>query len=203
MEPTILLGVTGPPTASRDRTDEELARAYCDGDRDSFAELVRRYMKPVFNVAYRMTGSYADADDIAQDVFVQVFKSLPSTRLDLPFRPWLYVVARNKCLDFLKRKRPLNFSALEDPDGSESAVDSIADSGPLPEELLERADLQRLLRDAIALLPERYRSVVALRYGGGLTFAEIGQALSLPENTVKTHFQRAKAALKLDLASKL
>lgn len=160
-------------------------------------------MKPIFNFAFRMVGTYSDADDVAQDVFVQVYKSLPSARLDLPFRPWLYVIARNKCLDFLKRKRPLPFSSLQDPDSTKSPIDSIRDREPLPEELLERADLQRLLRDAIAHLPDRYRTVVSMRYAGELTFAEIAQVLSLPENTVKTHFQRAKDILKRELASAL
>jgi len=200
---SILQSVTTPSASPADRSDEELARAYCEGDAASFEELVRRYMKPMFNFAYRMTGSYSDADDVAQDIFVQVFKSLPSARLDLPFKPWLYVIGRNKCLDLLKRKRPLAFSALDDADSGESIADSIADHEPLPDEMLEHADLQRILREAIARLPERYRTVVSLRYGGELTFAEIGEALSLPENTVKTHFQRAKAALRVDLATSL
>jgi RNA polymerase sigma factor (sigma-70 family) len=200
---SILQGVTTPSASSADKSDEELARAYCEGDASSFEELVRRYMKPMFNFAYRMLGSYSDADDVAQDTFVQVFKSLPTARLDLPFKPWLYVIGRNKCLDFLKRRRPVSFSALDDPDGSGSVVDAIADREPLPDEMLEHADLQRILREAIGRLPERYRTVVSLRYGADLTFAEIAEALSLPENTVKTHFQRAKAVLRADLAHTL
>jgi RNA polymerase sigma factor (sigma-70 family) len=199
----ILLGVTSPAADSSERTDEALARAYSGGDVSGFEELVRRYMKPIFNFAYRMTGNHAEADDLAQDVFVQVYKSLPSARLDLPFKPWLYVIARNKCLDSLKRKRPLSFSSIEDPETAESPIDAIADTEPLPEEMLESAELQRVLREAIARLPERYRVVVSLRYAAGLTFAEIGETLSLPENTVKTHFQRAKTALRNDLKSEL
>jgi RNA polymerase sigma-70 factor (ECF subfamily) len=199
-EPDYTAGVTTEFASPGYRDDEALARAYCEGDEASFEELVHRYMKPIFNFAFRMVGTYSDADDVAQDVFVQVYKSLPSARLDMPFRPWLYVIARNKCLDFLKRKRPIMFSALERPDSSESPIASIADREPLPDEIAERADLQRLLRDAIARLPERYRTVVSLRYAGELTFGEIAQALSLPENTVKTHFQRAKQMLKAELA---
>ena len=195
--------VTTQSTSWVDRSDEELARAYCDGDEASFEELVRRYMKPIFNFAFRMVGTYGDADDVAQDVFIQVYKSLPSARLDLPFRPWLYVIARNKCLDFLKRKRPLSFSSLQEPDSKENPVDLVLDREPLPEEVLERADVQRQLRDAIAQLPERYRTVVSMRYAGELTFAEIAQVLSLPENTVKTHFQRAKDLLRRALAPAL
>lgn len=186
-----------------DRSDEDLVRGGGAGDIACFEELVRRYMKPIFNFAYRMLGNYAEADDVAQDVFVQVFRSLPTIRADLPFKPWLYVVARNRCLDVLKRKRPVNFSSIEDPERGERIVDRVADPDPLPEEVFERADLQRVLREAIEKLPEKYRTVVAMRYASGLTFAEIAAALGLPENTVKTHFQRAKAALRASLATLL
>jgi len=195
--------VTSRSGTLSDYTDEDLARAYCEGDGTCLEELVRRYTKPIFNFAYRMTGNYSEADDIAQDVFVQVYRALPTARLDLPLRPWLYVIARNKCLDYLKRKRALSFSTLEDPESHESPIDALADPDPLPEEILERTDLQRVLREAIVRLPERYRAVVALRYASGLSFAEIASSLELPENTVKTHFQRAKAMLRRELATEL
>lgn len=198
-EDPILLDVTSRSAEPANCTDEQLARAYCAGDGACFEELVRRYMKPIFNFAYRMTGNHAEADDVAQDVFVQIYRSLPSARLDLPFRPWLYVIARNKCLDSLKRKSALSFSALEDPETLESPIDAVADPDPLPDAVLESADLQRILREAIVQLPEKYRTVVSLRYAGGLSFAEIAETLGLPENTVKTHFQRAKALLRREL----
>ncbi len=179
------------------RADEELVAAFLAGDVAAYEELVRRYSRPIFNFVYRMIGSYADADDVAQDVFVQVYRSLPSARTDLPFKPWLYVIARNKCLDFIKRKRPLLFADVDGPDDEGSSIaERVPDTEPLPEELAERADLQRILHEAVLDLPERYRQVVAMRYTGDLSFAEIAEALNLPENTVKTHFHRAKARLR-------
>ena len=182
--------------------DEALAAAFAGGDTAAFERLVQRHSRGVYNFVYRMVGNPADAEDIAQDVFVQVFRSLPKARTDLPFRPWLYVVARNKCLDFLKRKRPLLFAdtAAPDDDGDDPAA-RVPDPEPLPDELVERADLQRVLQEAIEALPPKYRQVVALRYGAELGFAEIGEALALPENTVKTHFHRAKALLRARLAN--
>ncbi|HLZ70125.1 MAG TPA: sigma-70 family RNA polymerase sigma factor [Dehalococcoidia bacterium] len=182
------------------RTDEELVAAFLSGEIGAFEELVQRYSRPIFNFVYRMLCSYADADDVAQDVFVQVYNSLPAARTDLPFKPWLYVIAKNKCLDFLKRKRPLLFSDVDGPEAEDGSIaERVADSDPLPEELAERADLQRILHEAVLGLPERYRQVVAMRYTGDLSFAEIAQALALPENTVKTHFHRAKALLRTRL----
>ena len=134
---------------------------------------------------------------------MQLLKSLPGARPDLPLRPWVYVIARNKCLDHLKRKKALLFSALTVPETREPLEDRIEDAEPLPEELAERADLTRVLHAAIAALPARYRTVVALRYSTDLTFAEIGAVLDLPENTVKTHFQRAKTTLRAVLHSRI
>lgn len=187
--------VIAQPSLAR-RTDEQLAEAFVAGDDASFEALVARYGGPIYAFILRMVGRPEDADDLAQDVFVQLLKSLPGAREGLPLRPWVYVIARNKCLDFLKRKRPLLFSALGDPDSEESVADRVADAGPLPDELAERADLRALLADAIEALPPKYRQVVALRYSSDLTFAEMGAVLGLPENTVKTHFQRAKVCLR-------
>ncbi|MGI8551888.1 MAG: RNA polymerase sigma factor [Dehalococcoidia bacterium] len=194
-------GVGEQRANSPDRSDEDLVRDFVVGDTDAYEALVRRYMKPILNFVYRMIGNRSDADDLAQDVFVQVYKALPRARTDLPFKPWLYVVARNKCLDFLKKKRPIHFSAFDNAETADNPMDNVADPDPLPEELVEQADLQRLLHRAIEALPEKYRVVVSLRYASGLTFAEIGETLSLPENTVKTQFQRAKASLRSSLAS--
>lgn len=188
-------------TPAATESDETLVTGFVAGDSGCYEQLVERYNRPIFNFIYRMLGNYADAEDVAQDVFVQIYRALPDARTDLPFRPWLYVVARHKCLDFLKRKRPVLFSDAAGPgdDGDDPAA-RVVDTDPLPDELAERADLQRLLQEAIDALPPKYRQVVALRYTADLSFAEIAAALSLPENTVKTHFHRAKALLRARLA---
>lgn len=184
-------------------TDEQLARRYLAGADACFDELVRRYSGPVYYFILRMVGRPEDADDLTQDVFVQILKSLPTARTDLPLRPWVFVIARNKCLDHLKRKRAVPFSNLAGPEDDERMEERVMDAQPLPEDLAERADLQALLQAAITELPPRYRAVVALRYSADLTFAEIGTVLNLPENTAKTHFQRAKALLRVYLRDRL
>jgi RNA polymerase sigma factor (sigma-70 family) len=193
--------VASQASAIENDSDEALARRFVAGDAAAFEALVGRYSRPIFNFTLRMLGNRDDADDVAQDVFVQIYRSLPRARTDLPFKPWLYVIARNKCLDFLKRRRPLLFTDIEgdDPEG-EGMEARIEDTEPLPEELAERADLQRVLQAAIAALPPKYRQVVAMRYAAELSFEEIAASLGLPENTVKTHFHRAKALLRTALS---
>jgi RNA polymerase sigma-70 factor (ECF subfamily) len=184
-------------------SDEQLVESYVDGAAACFDELVRRYSGPIYAFILRMVGRPEDADDLTQDLFVQLLKSLPSARPDLPLRPWVYVIARNKALDHLKRKRALLFSSLAAGEHDLGVEDRFEDAEPLPEELAERAGLRDLLQAAIGALPPRYRTVVALRYSTDLTFAEIGAVLELPENTVKTHFQRAKGMLRTFLRDRL
>ncbi len=179
------------------RTDEELARAWARGETDPFEELVLRYSAAVYAFCLRMTGCAEDAEDLTQEVFLQLLRALPRARTDMPLRPWIFVIARNKCLDHLKRRRPLPFTRLS---ASDIGALDVPDAALSPEERVERDGLQEAVQCAVAALPERYRAVVALRYTTDLTFGEIGQVLGLPENTVKTHFQRAKALLRAELA---
>ena len=189
--------VASQASAIENDSDEALARRFVAGDAAAFEALVGRYSRPIFNFTLRMLGNRDDADDVAQDVFVQIYRSLPRARTDLPFKPWLYVIARNKCLDFLKRRRPLLFTDIEgdDPEG-EGMEARIEDTEPLPEELAERADLQRLLADAISQLPTAYAEVVALRYAGDRSFAEIAAILDCDEGAARVRFHRAKNLLR-------
>ena len=195
---------SGAPTALGDRlaapaatTDEALAERFHRGDPLAFEALVARYHGPVYHFAYRLLGRPEDAEDATQDVFIQVYGALPRARLDVPLRPWIYRIARNRCLDLLKRKRAVAFSALAADEVQ--AVPDVPDADPLPDELAERADLQRLLGAAIDALAPAYREVVALRYAGDLAFGEIAMVLGMSENSVKTRFQRAKAMLRVAL----
>jgi RNA polymerase sigma factor (sigma-70 family) len=181
--------------------DEELARRFRDGDAAAFESLLDRYSRSIYNFALRLLGDPADADDAAQQTFIQAFESLPVARPEASLRPWLFQVARNKCIDMMRKRRTVPLSSLERAD-SEVQIDP-ADTAPLPAQLYEHEELQDILRDAIASLPVRTREVVLMRYVGDLTFAEIGQALGMPENTAKTLFQRAKATLRVYLRKRL
>lgn len=180
-------------------TDEALLVRARGGDAEAFETLVRRYTQPLYAFATRILGSADDAADVAQHTFVQCYNALPHLRADSPLRPWFYRVARNRCLDLLRQRRTLPVDPPREDEEGVDALAAIADSAPSLESLAERHDLQRLLAEAIAGLPLKYREVVVLRYEGELTFGEIGEALGIPENSAKTLFQRAKAMLRLAL----
>jgi RNA polymerase sigma factor (sigma-70 family) len=179
-------------------SDESLAQRALEGEQSAFGALVERYQRATFNFAYRLLGDYDEASDAAQQGFVQLYTALPGIDLSRPLRPWLFRTVRNRCIDVLRRRRTVSLSARDEDDEGETAplADQLRDADPLPEDLVERADLQQLLSAAIARLPARYREVVAMRYTTDMTFGEIAETLGIPENTAKIHFHRAKMILR-------
>jgi len=185
-------------------TDTVLAQRALAGDSYAFESLVRRYSTSLYSFITRFLGDHDQASDILQQVFIQLYTSLPTLRTDKPLKAWLFQVARNRCVDELRRKRILHFSELEakNDDDEVSIVDALLDTTPLPEELAESHDLQERLQEAIDTLPVKFRSVVLLRYVGQLSFPEIGQTLNMPVATAKTYFHRAKPLLRTALTKK-
>jgi RNA polymerase sigma factor (sigma-70 family) len=182
-------------------SDGILAQQSLAGDQQAFETLVKRYSTPLFNFICRFLGDYDQACDILQQVFLQLYISLPNLRTGDPLKAWLFQVARNRCLDELRRKRAIHFSELElvNDDDELSPLAAMPDTAPLPEELAERRDLRECLQKAIQTLPPKFRAVVLLRYAAQLSFSEIGQVLNMPEATAKTYFQRAKPLLRATL----
>ena len=181
--------------------DSVLAQHYLAGDQQAFEVLVQRYSRPLFTFICRFLGEYDAASDILQQVMLQLYLSLPKLRTGEPLKAWLYQVARNRCLDELRRKRAMHFSELEKEidEEEQSLVEIMQDRSPLPEEVVERRDVQEILLKAIRALPPKFRAVVLLRYASQLSYAEIGRVLHMPEATAKTYFQRAKPLLKVGL----
>ncbi len=154
-------------------------------------------------------GFLKDSDqiyDVLQQVYLQLYLSLPILLRDVSLKAWLFQVARNRCLDELRkrRRRPeVPFSTLEREEGEEglSPLEAIPDPEPLPEEMIESIELRGSLHAAIVSLPPKFRSIVHLRCFRQRTFAEIGRTLNMSETTVKTYFYRSLPRLRRALAS--
>src|SRR5579859_4663034 len=119
-----------------DMTDGVLAQQTLAGDQYAFESLVQRYSTPLFNFIYRFLGDYDQACDILQQVFLQLYISLPTLRTGDPLKAWLFQVARNRCLDEIRRKHAIHFSELESTTDEDelSPLTAMPDNGPLPEE---------------------------------------------------------------------
>lgn len=185
--------------------DGLLAQQALDGSQQAFEMLVCRYNSSLFSFIYHILHDYDKACDILQQVFLQLYLSLSTLHINEPLKPWLFQVARNRCLDEIRRinrRQTTYFSELEivnDVD-EQPLVVTIPDASPLPAELAEHHDLQEHLLRAIDTLPPKFRGVVFLRYTAQLSFSEIGQVLQMPTATAKTYFQRAKPLLRIHLS---
>jgi RNA polymerase sigma-70 factor (ECF subfamily) len=164
----------------------------------AFEALVRRHQTTLYNFCLRMLGQPDDAADVAQETFVQLYSHLGRLDEQEPLAPWLFRVARNRCIDLIRRRRTVPLQ-LPDESGEGGLTLEPADDDPLPDEMAERADLQRLLSAAIAELPPAYAEVVALRYAGDRSFAEIALILDVDEGAARVRFHRAKALLRRHL----
>ena len=160
--------------------DAVLVRAACSGDRDAAAALFRRHWRPAWNVAYGITGRRAMADDIAADAFERAFSALGRFDRRRPFAPWLHRIVVNRALDLLRAERRLVG----------------ADLVPEPEADPDPAVVDRELLGAVQALPLQRRVVVILRYGVGMSPAEIAGVLDLPVGTIHSRLARALEQLR-------
>jgi RNA polymerase sigma factor (sigma-70 family) len=190
-------------TREPETSDNILVHQALAGNQNAFEALVRRYQHSLFGLIYRYVGEYHEAQDVLQQVWLQLYLSLSKLCPHAQMRPWLFMVARNRSLDVLRRKRLPTFSevATGNEEDEASFLDTIPDTSPTPEELGERCDLQREIQRAINTLPRLYRSVVLLYYREHMNYAEIGRVLNIPVSTVKTRFQRAKPFLRAELTA--
>ena len=163
------------------------------GDQEAFRQLVLRYHRLVMNVAFRALGELSQAEDVAQEVFIKVYKALPGYRHDKPFKHWLHRVAANAVTDTLRRRR-----SIVSLDGLEQEP---AATGFDPQDIAARHDLQRTVRHAIANLPAHYRDTIALQAFGELSYDEIARVLDIPLGTVMSRLNGAKRLLREGLGS--
>jgi RNA polymerase sigma factor (sigma-70 family) len=181
-----------------DLADDILVQQAQVGDQGAFEMLVGRYSALLFLLISHLLQDEHLAHDVLQHVFLQLYRSLPTLRAEGTLKAWLSRVARNRCIDELRHKRPIFFSEIASvPDESEcSPLTMLPDPDRQPEEQAELHELRQRLLEAIETLPSRYRAVVLLRYTTQRSFREIGQALRIPEATVKTYFARSKKPLR-------
>jgi len=168
------------------------------GDLDAFDLLVRQYEKNVFSTAYRLSGSYDDASDIAQEAFVRAWNNLKSFRGDSAFSTWLYRIVTNVFLDDRKRKRARPHRSLEEAlTLDESTVTrQFEDPAPGPQAMAEGDERRKVLEQAINTLPDEQRVMVVLYHTQGLSYEEIAEITQCPMGTVKSRLNRARLALR-------
>ncbi len=176
--------------------DEQLVVRYLAGDESAFETLVERYLPLVYGLSRQYSGDEDKAADIAQEIFIKVWRHIKKFDPARSFRSWLFIIAKNTALDWLKKKEELPFSSFETEDGQNDLWGSIVDPRPSPSAAADNKILAEKISEHFIELPEQYRSVISMRFNEGLTFKEISEKLKKPLNTVKSHYRRALQLLK-------
>lgn len=167
-------------------------------DRREFDALVERYHKQAYNIAYRMAGNHADAEDLTQEAFIRAFRFFGQYRRELPFDSWLYKIMSNAFIDRLRRKPKVRIRSLDEPVPTEEgeAQFDVADSSAGPEEVVLSRQMDREIQAALKTLPEVFRMTVILADIEGLSYEEIAEATSTNVGTVRSRLHRGRVLMR-------
>ena len=186
--------------ARGDRVSDEtiwLAKARA-GDQEAFSHLIEMYQTPIFNLAYRMLGDPAEAEDAAQEAFLRAYTRLATYDTSRSFKTWLFSIASHHCIDRL-RKRRLTWLSLDEPLPADAAP-ALADQSPGPEEQTARGEQTALIQQHLARLSPEDRAVIVMRYWYDFSYEEIAQATGATVSAVKSRLHRARVSLAERLA---
>ena len=179
-------------------TDDELVARSLGGDVDSFNQLILRWERPIYALAYRTIGREEEARDVCQEAFLRAYRALPGFKGQAKFSSWLYRITLNLCRDWIRKQRRQPVSQIpEDADIDEMA----ASTGPVEsiEDLVARRELSSVVEDAMTHLPEEQRTAIILKEYHGMTFQEIADLQGCPLSTVKTRLYQGLSVLRREL----
>jgi RNA polymerase sigma-70 factor (ECF subfamily) len=182
--------------------ERSLLRRLRDRDERAFRELLELHRDRVYNITFRMLGNRAEAEDVAQEVFISVFKTIDTFREQSKFSTWLYRVAVNHCknrIKYLARRHDRDRDELDETSQQANGAVGAPVRAAQPDRALEGAQMERLLQEAIGNLDDDHRIVVVLRDIEDLSIEEICDITGLPDGTVKSRLHRARLALRKKL----
>ncbi|MEQ1573711.1 MAG: sigma-70 family RNA polymerase sigma factor [Vicinamibacterales bacterium] len=179
-------------------TDDELVTRARGGDADSFNQIVLRWERPIYALAYRVIGREEDARDVCQETFLRAFRALPGFKGEAKLSSWLYRIALNLCRDWIRRKR--RAPVMQMPEGVDP-IEMAGERGPVEsiEALVARRELSAVVEEAMASLPEAQRTAIILKEYHGMTFQEIADLQHCPLSTVKTRLYQGLSVLRKQL----
>jgi RNA polymerase sigma-70 factor (ECF subfamily) len=195
--------VPGAPSDSR-RQDSEIIRNALRGDQGAYRKLMRKYHDAIYMLIYRMVREKAEVEDLTQEAFIKAFASLGNFNNEYAFSTWLYKIATNNCIDYIRRKKlqPFSLDRPVDSDQDQYTFEVPDTSFEADKPIIER-QRAKFLEEAIDALPEKYRRVIILRHKEERDYREIAKMLHLPLGTVKAHLFRARELLKKYLRNKI
>ena len=187
-----------PPEQVTGPDDAQLVARSLKQDHEAFGQLIDRHASTIVNLAYRMVGNRAEAEDLAQESFLAAFKALSTFRADSKFSTWLYRIAANKCKDWLRAKRPGQGQYDIDVD---DALDYYVAEERTPERLLSQQQVAQQLDQAIQRLPPLYREAFVLKHIEGLSYEEMEAMLGVNGDALKMRVYKGRLQLSKELVA--
>ncbi|MCX6155047.1 MAG: sigma-70 family RNA polymerase sigma factor [Candidatus Kapabacteria bacterium] len=183
--------------------DYAAVRLVLEGDNSAFQILQKKYKRILASLIRKMVRDEDDIEDLLQETFIKAYRSLHTFQFGYSFSSWLYRVASNNCIDFLRKKRfqTISIDQTLDPTGEEDTTYEIRDESYQPDLNYMNEERKNVLMRAIENLPENYRIIIKLRHEEDMDYNQIGEALNLPIGTVKAHIFRARKILLANLQS--
>ncbi len=179
-------------------SDEKLAELYADGNESAFAVLTERHLSAVCGFARKYVGDADKAEDIAQETFVKVWKNIKTFDTKRNFRSWIFTIAKNTALDYLRQRENIPLSLLEDENG-ETTIDRFIPVASTPDDILDGKLLVLRAKEALADVADKQRKIFSLRTELDMTFKDISILLKMPLNTVKSGYRRTLLTLRNNL----
>lgn len=184
--------------------DYELIGKAIKGDQSSYDRLMKKYYKLVHNLIFRMIYNKEDVEDLTQEAFIKAFNSLEKFDHQFAFSTWLYKIASNNCIDYLRKKKLNTISIDKEFDSEDEDLRfEIPDNDYKPDRNILDRERKKILEDAIASLPEKYKTVILLRHQDEMEYDEIAKKLNIPLGTVKAHIFRGRELLNKYLKDKM
>ena len=177
--------------------DKILIQQYLKGDEKSLEILIARYLKPIYSFVYKNVGNPSEAEDITQEVFIKIWKNIKKFDQNKNFKPWIFQIAKNTSIDFLRKKKSIPFSKFENEKGQNVLLDNMADA---PNNIIENLSDKRVLASASFGLNEKEQKIINLRHKEGMSFKEIADVFKESINTVKSRYRRAIANMRKNIS---
>ena len=178
------------------KTDEEVVVDYLNGNKDSFTEIVNRYLKMIYNFSYRLTGNEKVAEDITQEVFLKAWKNLKKFDTTKSFKTWIFSITKNTCIDYLRKRKDVPMSLFESEDGGNIVKDNLTDEELKADEIFIQVEDKKKIEKIITKLSIIQKEVIILKYVNEMSLSEVSEVLQMSKDTVKSHHRRALIKMK-------
>jgi RNA polymerase sigma-70 factor, ECF subfamily len=181
------------------RTDEEIVINYLNGNKDAFTEIVNRYLKLIYNFIYRFVGNQKEAEDITQEVFLKAWKSLNKFDTKKSFRTWIFTIAKNTSIDYLRKRKDVPISIFDNEDGENFVENNLVDEELKPDEIFALAQNKIHIEKIMNELTIMQKQVIILKYMSEMSLSEVAEIMKIPVDTAKSHHRRALTKMRKSL----